>query len=156
MKLPIQKLVLLFLTSASLLPAPRAVATTISMQGSILGLSAPTNDSLSTLDFYFFTALSDQFAQISHAVVGNPIGSGTALDIGIYLPPDNEGLVLHRGTNLSNTNSGVTMQAGQQYIVAFVPRNSDFDGYWPLPAVENCDSAFSFFDYNSTITGDIR
>lgn len=159
MKLLIKKLSFLLLAAASLLPAPRAVAATISMQGRILGLSTPTNDSLSTLDFYFFTALSDQTAQIAHAVIGQPVGSGTSLDLAVYLPPipgDDADFLRRAGGATSNSAGTALLVSGQQYIVAFRPRNSDFDGYWPLPAVENCDAAFNFFDYNRTIVSDLR
>jgi hypothetical protein len=137
-----------------LAPLPTSAAT-LSFTGRIDGYAIPGNPDLSTLDFYFITALSDIQVSASMVVVSTPSVVNTVLDMSFFHPPNSEGDVLPYHTVLGNSSESFMLFAGD-YIVAMRPRNSDFDGYWPLPAFANNDSPFDSFDYQAALTGDVR
>ncbi|HWB07172.1 MAG TPA: hypothetical protein VG796_29380 [Verrucomicrobiales bacterium] len=137
-----------------LAPLP-ASAATLSVTGRIDGYAIPGNPDLSTLDFYFITALSDTLVNASIGVIATPTIVNTNLDMSILLPPNPEGDMILCAAIAGNTTQSFTLLAGN-YVMAMRPRNSDFDGYWPLPAFANNDSPFDSFDYEAALTGDVR
>jgi hypothetical protein len=133
-------------------------AATINVSGTIYGIEDIQNNIKSTLDFYWITVLDNSQITSSLMIGSDPPAPGTALDLHFYIYPPSDPTDTDLESVwavLGNSTETMVLTAGL-YILAIDPRSSDFDGYLPLPAVEDCGATFDHENYELIVTGNVR
>jgi hypothetical protein len=136
----------------------QARAATINVSGTIYGIEDIQNNDLSTLDYYWITVLEDAQITSSFFISSDPPAPAASLDLHFYFYPPQEpsDSDLEVAWAILGNNSETKVLSAGLYILAIDPGSSDFDGYLPLPAVENCSSIFDHTNYTLNVSGNIR